>query len=398
MFFIPIGTDAPIYQWPFATLCTIILNSAIHINWIKMSEERQEWVWEVFTLRYGMWNPVQWVTSNYLHADLGHLIGNMIILWGIGIIVEGKVGWWKFLLLYNITGILSCGVEQTMLLFADYGASLGASRAIFGLLLIAMVWAPANELQLFVLIGWRYFIFDVTVYNYGIFCVIVEAIMGLIHFTIAASQEEADLLTFMCSAVLHMMGGAAGFGVGVLMLRQGWVDCENWDLFSVWKDRHVLTREQLAEERMNSEEGQRKLASARENMAGQFRNYMKADEPAAALAVHRRGKLQFADWRLPEPEHVQLISALRKAQLWDDTVLTMVEYLKTYSERAALVRLALAQLLVEQLSRPLQGLKVMARLDPKQLPPPQQQKLAALRERATVEAEDDPFEATVDDW
>jgi hypothetical protein len=166
----------------------------------------------------------------------------------------------------------------------------------------------------------------------------------------------------------------------------------------VWKGRHAMSRDQLAEERLNSEEGKRKLAQARETMHAQFLNFLKLDEPAAALAVHRRGKLQFADWRLPEPEHVQLIQLLRKAQLWDDTVLSMVEYLHLFTERAVLVRLALAQLLIEQLNRPMQGMKVLAKLDSKQLPAAQQQKLAALRKRGQAEMEENPFEATVDDW
>ena len=116
------------------------------------------------------------------------------------------------------------------------------------------------------------------------------------------------------------------------------------------------------------------------------------------LAVHRRGKKQFADWRLPEPEHIQMIQELRKWQLWDDAVLSMVEYLHLFTERAVLVRLALAQLLIEQLNRPRQGIKVLAKLDAKQLPAPQQQKLAALKKRAEQEAEENPFEATVDEW
>ena len=200
------------------------------------------------------------------------------------------------------------------------------------------------------------------------------------------------------SQVLHMMGAVTGFVVGAAMVRWKWVDCENWDVFSVWKGRHTMSRDQLAEEALNSEEGKRKLAAARETMHTQFQNYLKNDEPAAALAVHRRGKKQFADWRLPEPEHIQMIQELRKWQLWDDATLSMVEYLHLFTERAVLVRLALAQLLIEQLNRPRQGIKVLAKLDARQLPPPQQQKLTALKKRAEQEAEENPFEATVDDW
>ena len=147
----------------------------------------------------------------------------------------------------------------------------------------------------------------------------------------------------MTSQILHLMGAAFGFALAVAMLKLRWVDCENWDLFSVWKGRHAMTREQLAEEALTSKEGQAKLASHQEVMQNQLRSYLAANEPAAALAVHRRGKLQFgAKWDISVDDHIQIINGLRKVQKWDDAAQTMVEYLKTRTERAPLVRLALA--------------------------------------------------------
>ncbi|MCI0360761.1 MAG: rhomboid family intramembrane serine protease [Planctomycetaceae bacterium] len=402
----PYETDAPIYHWPFATVGLIIFNTAIFFmtSAMVLPEEQYDLVQQTLWLQFGVWHlgawyPWQWITANYYHFDFFHLLGNMFVLWGVGIIVEGKLGWWKYLLIYNLIGIVSCAILQTLMIFAPEVGAAGASICIFGLLAIAMIWAPANEMSVFVLFFYRFFTMEVTVYSFVTFCLFLEVFFGILHVMFSASQfDEHGIIVFISSATLHLLGATAGLGVGLVMLKKGWVDCENWDVFSVWQGRNRLSKEQLAEEALNSEEGKRKLAAARETMHTQFLNYLKADEPAAALAVHRRGKLQFADWRLAEPEHVQLIQALRKGQLWDDTVLSMVEYLHLYTERASLVRLALAQLLVEQLNRPVQGMKVLARLDPKQLPAPQQQKLAALRKRAQVEAEENPFEATVDDW
>jgi hypothetical protein len=205
--------------------------------------------------------------------------------------------------------------------------------------------------------------------------------------------------TAMSSQVLHLLGAATGFVIGTVMVQKKWVDCENWDLFSVWQGRHAMTREQLAEEALTSREGQAKLASHQEVMQNQFRSYLAANEPAAALAVHRRGKLQFRDkWAIGEPEHVQLIGGLRTAQKWEDAVQVMVEYLKTQTQRAAVVRLALAQVLVERLKRPGQALRVLAQLDSPMLPPAQQATLQKLRTRAQNEAEEDPYEVAAEDW
>jgi membrane associated rhomboid family serine protease len=391
---IPYNTDAPIYYWPYATLGTIILNVVIFFQMLVMPEERQELIYEHLILHYGTWNPIQWLTSNYLHAGFLHVLGNMIVLWGIGIIIEGKVGWWAFLLIYNGLGVFQCGIEQTLMLFAE-GGSLGASAIVYGLIAMAMVWAPRNELNCILLIGWRSISIDLPVSGYAGFSLAVEVLIGILTISVASTMGTFVVMT---SQALHLMGAASGFGLAVLMLKLKWVDCENWDLFSVMQGKHSRTREQEAEDALNSEEGKAKLASHFEQMHVQFRNYLAADEAAAALSVHRRGKIQFGpNWQLSEEEHIHLIGGLRKAHRWDDAVLIMTEYLKTHTQRANLVRLALAQLLVEQLSRPRQALKVLAKLDRKSLPPAQQGVLAKLTERAQREAEENPFEAVQDE-
>src|SRR4029078_8452366 len=118
---LPYSTDAPIYHWPFATLGTIIVNAIVFLFAMAMPEDQQAWVYNHFALVYGSWNPLQWITSSYLHADVVHVLGNMIVLWGFGIIVEGKVGWWRFLAIYNLIGFVQSGVEQTLMLGASQG-------------------------------------------------------------------------------------------------------------------------------------------------------------------------------------------------------------------------------------------------------------------------------------
>lgn len=58
----------------------------------------------------------QWVTSIFMHAGIGHLVGNMIFLWSFGLIVEGKVGWKVFLAIYFLMGVGESGIEQIMML------------------------------------------------------------------------------------------------------------------------------------------------------------------------------------------------------------------------------------------------------------------------------------------
>src|SRR5262249_62089927 len=92
-------------------------------------------------------HPLQLVTSNFIHGNFEHLIGNMMFLWAFALVVEGKLGAFAFLAVYLGLGIVQCGLEQAATLGMDEGSSFGASAVIYGLMAMALVWAPRNELN-----------------------------------------------------------------------------------------------------------------------------------------------------------------------------------------------------------------------------------------------------------
>ena len=61
-------------------------------------------------------HPVQWVTANFMHAGVLHLVFNMISLWVFGMIVEGKIGWWRMLVVYLGIGVVQNAIIQVMML------------------------------------------------------------------------------------------------------------------------------------------------------------------------------------------------------------------------------------------------------------------------------------------
>lgn len=73
------------------------------------------------------------ISSMFLHADIGHLVSNMLILYYIGNAVERRIGHLPYLVLYFMSGIIgnvfSAGYE---LLTGHYISSIGASGAVFG--------------------------------------------------------------------------------------------------------------------------------------------------------------------------------------------------------------------------------------------------------------------------
>ena len=89
----------------------------------------------------------QFITSMFMHAGLAHLFFNMLALISFGPDVENQLGEKKFLLFYLIMG-LGASIAQLSL---SHGAMIGASGAIFGLLVYFTLYNPEAKLSLFLL-------------------------------------------------------------------------------------------------------------------------------------------------------------------------------------------------------------------------------------------------------
>ncbi len=268
MIIIPVNTDAPIYYWPWMTLLLVAVN-CVTFYVTGFGENPEGWL-----LRFGHGlNPVEWVAFNFLHAGWLHLIGNMIFVWGFGIIVEGKLGWWRFWLVYLSIGVLGGLLIQTVMLRHDPSLNSGlqgASLIVYGLLAICVVWAPRNEMDVLVFVcyfvGYRVLSVEVTILVFGFWYVALQVLSAWWnHFS-------------MGSAMGHLIGAFWGFGIGIALLKRHWVDCENWDLFAIWngtyrkptdlngwKDNIVVThsRDLSGEETPVAEKAKKKKATFR---------------------------------------------------------------------------------------------------------------------------------------
>lgn len=77
----------------------------------------------------------RFLTSMFLHADIEHIVGNMIYLIGLGQMLEQVIGHVRFAVLYLLSG-LGAGAFSMMyaVLTGDFYDAVGASGAIFGLI------------------------------------------------------------------------------------------------------------------------------------------------------------------------------------------------------------------------------------------------------------------------
>lgn len=98
----------------------------------------RNWWWQVFT-------------HMFMHADIWHLVFNMLAVFFFGIQLERRIGSSEFLLFYLLSGTLA-GLFS-LLVYWSTGAYmvylLGASGAVFAVLLAFATYFPASVILLF---------------------------------------------------------------------------------------------------------------------------------------------------------------------------------------------------------------------------------------------------------
>ena len=92
------------------------------------------------------------ITSMFLHADIWHLLGNMLFLWVFGRRVEDACGPWRYLAFYLLAG-LSADLLSTIIRYNEEIPGIGASGAIAGLLGAYLVLFPGGKIRAFLLLG-----------------------------------------------------------------------------------------------------------------------------------------------------------------------------------------------------------------------------------------------------
>ena len=383
--FFPYGTDAPIYYWPYTTVAMIVVNVLVFV--LEMANPG---LTDALALETGGGlHPLQWLTTNFDHLDFLHIAGNMIFLWSFGLIVEGKLGWRKTLIVYLGSGIVYGALVQLLMLFGSVQHVLGASAIVYSFMAMSLIWAPENSLQCVL------FVFNLTKLVDVPIKVFVAIYLGLQVVELVVTQMS------LSSALLHAVGASVGFAVGIWMVKTKRVDCENWDIFSIAKGRHRMSRKERDEEVLQSAEYRQRKEERTSKRAEETQQWIReqiaAGNPKAAADVYRRVQIELSDWSLPDTELFGLIVALRKAGLFIDAIPVMAEHLAKYTTRTAALRMALGEALIRE-RRPAQALKVLAKLSDAALDTRQRQILMGMREKARKLHEEDPYEVADQDW
>ncbi len=372
---IPYATDAPIYHFPRATLGIIVANVAIFAA-CRLGDPAAA---EPYAMVLGAGlHPVQWLSHNFLHAGFLHLLFNMIFLWAYGIIVEGKIGWFRFLLLYLAIGTLhGAAIQAAYLGAAKEGYVLGASGVVFGLMAVGMVWAPVNEISCLFLFfgGFRLIsrVIELPLYGFALLQLGMEGISMMVAVALRGDP--------MSSALLHISGAFWGLLAGLAMLQLRWVDCEGFDVFSIWEKNRALRRAWKAREsrlelsKLN-ERAPRTIRWAEErpevapaDRAARLHARLTEALSAGDLETYRKA---YEKWTTAAvtPSHedlVALVKSLLEQEQWALSLPPMRLHCRLYPDRSTNLRLRLASVLIRHCERPTEARRQLEWIDPARL-------------------------------
>jgi membrane associated rhomboid family serine protease len=138
----------------------------------------------------------------FVHADVIHLVINMLFLFAFGNAVNAKLGHGMFVLSYLGLGVLA---GAAWLFWGDGRPAVGASGAIMGLMGIFVILFPRNDVC-----------FGFTGETRVASCWVVLAY--LVCDLLATLFVKKGAVAY----VAHLAGGLGGIALGILMVVSGW--------------------------------------------------------------------------------------------------------------------------------------------------------------------------------
>ncbi len=387
---IPYSTDAPVYHFPFVTIGLVLINIAVFAVTMTSLEE-----FRFLMLEFDTINPLQWLTTNFMHAGIMHLVGNMFFLWGFGLVVEGKLGALRFAGLYLGMAVVYGALVQLIMftLFANDECALGASGVIFSLLGIAVLWAPKNDMNCLLLMGMFTRPLSLSILWFGGFYIFMQ-----IAFFILGGFS-------MSSEALHIAGLIVGFPVGAVLLKRELVDCEGWDYFTLY---HATYEEQKFRQSKRRRDRQAaKVKEARSEESGKLRRLdqsltdaIESGNPKVAVAMYFKFANRFDEGeRLSGRAAMGLVSALQQEGEWEATIPVIARMLKKYPvAKTTSLRLNLAQVLIKRTNQPKQAIAVLRKISREALTQPQISAFNNLAKEAKKKVAEGSFEGDIYDW
>ena len=141
------------------------------------------WAFRPAAVRRGEWE--RWLTAGFVHTGFAHLAFNMVTLYSFGPLIEGVVGWWRFLAIYLGSELLANALTYWRHRDDPAYSAVGASGAISGVVFSFVLFAPWAQLGIMfvipmpaILFAFLYVAFSIYASNRQVGRVAHEAHLG----------------------------------------------------------------------------------------------------------------------------------------------------------------------------------------------------------------------------
>ncbi len=219
---LPVKTDCPPHRKPMINYSIIGLNVLIFvlINYFLPKQTAKN-VLDIFMLNCSAPKLYQFVSYAFLHADWGHLLGNMLFLYIFGNSINDKLGHIEYLLFYFASAIVS-GAGYALMSSANL---LGASGAIASVTAAFLVLFPRSNVIVLIWI----FYFITTMEFSSLFLIAIKMILW--------DNIIAPALSPMPTRVAytaHLIGYSFGAAISLFLLTVRALDRDQFDILALW--------------------------------------------------------------------------------------------------------------------------------------------------------------------
>lgn len=216
---IPLGTDRYKQRAILVTYVLIALNIVAFVGLQILAQREGQTVerierWAVLVPGHSGWWT--YLTYAFLHADLAHILFNMLALWVFGPDVEDRLGRMGFLALY-VAGAVGAGAAHGLFENSGVIGASGAVAAVTGAFLVLFPRVRVRTLVFFFIIG----MFHIPAWWYILFLIGGDLVMS-------ARGGGAQI-----AHAAHLGGYLLGVAVPLALLATKIIPREPYDLFTM---------------------------------------------------------------------------------------------------------------------------------------------------------------------
>lgn len=338
---IPIGTDVRTRRPPTANWLLIGLNVSIYLftDWLAVGPG--QWLKNELMLDGARPLLHQYVTYQFLHGDLMHLLGNMLFLWIFGGAVCDRMGSLCYTFFYLAGGVFAGIVFTTV----AENPILGASGAIASVTTAFLVLFPRVHVTMLL------FFFLITTFQIPAMLLIVFKV--ILWDNLIAPRFDRGITSSVAYSA-HLGGYAFGFLVALSMLVLRALPRNQFDILALWtrwrrrnlpvgpasfagpSGAQVVTVEEL---------GSRPLQPLEQTPAEKLRSdiieHVANRDVAEAARLYLRLIEMDADQVLPRHQQLEVGNHLAQDRRHDEAVLAYEKFLSAYPTAADIYQVRL---------------------------------------------------------